>query len=144
MPNQNLQIFIAILVINVMMGGIRSSASFDVNVPGVYNESETSTYINLFAYLPGPSLERRTKLISKIVDVAGRLFLTPYPLLQEKNAFGSSNPSRSLSNFLATDRKFWQMFKGCSANDTLIGPDLPWVEFVETELYVSAYNKSHS
>jgi hypothetical protein len=33
------------------------------------------------------------------------------------------------------------MSKGCSANDTLIGPDLPWVEFVETELYVSAYKK---
>ena len=33
------------------------------------------------------------------------------------------------------------MFKGFSAKETLIGPDLPWVEFVETELYVSAYKK---
>ena len=33
------------------------------------------------------------------------------------------------------------MFKGCSANDTLIGPDFPWVEFVEIGLYVSAYKK---
>ena len=34
------------------------------------------------------------------------------------------------------------MLKGCSENDTLIGPDMPWVEFVETELYVSAYKKT--
>ena len=33
------------------------------------------------------------------------------------------------------------MFKGFSAKETLIGPDFPWVEFVETELYVSAYKK---
>ena len=33
------------------------------------------------------------------------------------------------------------MFKGCSANETLIGPDLPWVEFVEADWYVSAYEK---
>ena len=70
--------------------------------------------------------------------------ITPYPS-QEKNAFVSSNEPRSLSNFPATVRKFLQMPKGCSASDTLIGPDLPWVEFVETELYVSAYiKKSHS
>ena len=42
MPNQNLQILIVILVINVMMGGIRSSSCFDVNVPGVIDENETS------------------------------------------------------------------------------------------------------
>ena len=40
MPNQNLQIFIVILIINVMMGGIGSSSSFDVNVPCVNNENE--------------------------------------------------------------------------------------------------------
>jgi hypothetical protein len=33
------------------------------------------------------------------------------------------------------------MFKGSSASDTLIGPDLPWVEFVETDWYVSAYKE---
>ena len=32
------------------------------------------------------------------------------------------------------------MFKGFCEKDTLIGPDLPWVEFVETAWYVSAYN----
>ena len=39
MPNQNFQIFILILVINVMMSGIRSSSRFDVNVPSV-NEND--------------------------------------------------------------------------------------------------------
>ena len=33
------------------------------------------------------------------------------------------------------------MFNGCSANDTFIGPDLPCVEFVEADWYVSAYIK---
>ena len=31
------------------------------------------------------------------------------------------------------------MLKGFSVNDTLIGPDLPWVEFVVADWYVSAY-----
>ena len=61
MPNQNLQIFIVILVINVMMSGIRSSSCYDVNVPGVSNEDETSTLIDLFVYSPGPSLEEYVK-----------------------------------------------------------------------------------
>jgi hypothetical protein len=43
MPNQNLQIFIMILVINVMMSGIRSSSCFDVNVPGVNINNEDGT-----------------------------------------------------------------------------------------------------
>jgi hypothetical protein len=38
MPDQNYQIFIVILVINVMMSGIGSSSCFIVNVPGVNNE----------------------------------------------------------------------------------------------------------
>ena len=33
-----------------------------------------------------------------------------------------------------------ETFKGFCEKDTLIGPDLPWVEFVETDWYVSAYN----
>ena len=43
MPNQNPQIFIVILVINVMMSGIRSPSCHDVNVPGVNSKNETST-----------------------------------------------------------------------------------------------------
>ena len=43
MPSHNLQILIVILVIDVMMSCIRSSSCFDVNVPGVNNENETST-----------------------------------------------------------------------------------------------------
>ena len=57
--------------------------------------------------------------------------LTPYPS-QEKNAFVSSKRPRCLSNFSATDRKLLEMFKGSRAYDTLIGPDFPWVSFVET------------
>ena len=40
MPNQNLQIFIVILVINVMMSGIRSSSCFNVNVPVENNKNK--------------------------------------------------------------------------------------------------------
>jgi hypothetical protein len=36
-----------------------------------------------------------------------------------------------LSNFSAADRKLVETFKGFGEKDTLIGPDLPWVEFVE-------------
>ena len=60
------------------------------------------------------------------------LCLTPYPL-QEKNAFVSSNEPRSLSNFAAAVRKPLPMFDVSSgAYDTLMGPEVPWVEFVET------------
>ena len=45
MPNQNLQIFIVILVIDVMMSGIRSSSCFEVNVPGENNINKTSILI---------------------------------------------------------------------------------------------------
>jgi hypothetical protein len=72
-------------------------------------------------------------MISKIVDIMGWFYLTPYPL-QEVNAFVSSNRPRSLSNFSATERKSLPMFDvASSANDTLMGPELPWVEFVETD-----------
>ena len=53
MPNQNLQIFIVILVINVMMSSIKSSSCFDVNVPGVNNENEAST-LNFIRILTWP------------------------------------------------------------------------------------------
>ena len=43
MPSQNLQNLIVILVINVIVSDIRSSSCFDVNVPVVNNENETST-----------------------------------------------------------------------------------------------------
>ena len=59
MPNQNLQIFIVILGINVMMSSIRSSSCFDVNVPGVNNENKKSAE-NLFVYSPRPSLDGTT------------------------------------------------------------------------------------
>ena len=65
MPSQNLQIFIVVLVVNVMMTCIRSSSCFFVNVPG-----ENKTFLNLFIYSPGPSLNEQT-MISKIVDIAG-------------------------------------------------------------------------
>ena len=140
MSNQNLQIFIVVLVINVMMSSIRSPSCFDVNVPAVNNENDVSKSIRLLTW---PISGQVDKIRQWIIDMAEWLFLTPYPS-QEKNAFVSSNRPRSLSNFSATDKKSLEMLKGCSENDTLIGPDMPWVEFVETELYVSAYKKPPS
>ena len=43
MLDQNLQIFVVILIINVIMSGIRSPSCFYVNVPGVSNEIEIDT-----------------------------------------------------------------------------------------------------
>ena len=61
MSNQNLQIFIVILVINVMMSGIRPSPCFDVDVPGVNNENEAST-LNFIRILTWPISGRVNKI----------------------------------------------------------------------------------
>ena len=140
MPNQNLEIFIEILVIDVMMSSIRSSSFFNVNVPG-WNNKIASTFNNFICLLTWP-ISKREDNDQQNVDIAGRFWLTPYPL-QEKNAFVSSIRPRSLSNFSTTERKPLPMFDVAScAYDTLMGPELPWVEFVEICWYVSAYKKA--
>ena len=50
MPNQDLQIFIVILVIDVVVSSIRSSSCFNIDVPG-NNNNKTSTMIVLFCLL---------------------------------------------------------------------------------------------
>ena len=87
--------------------------------------------VDLFVYSPGPSLNEKT-MFSKLIDIAKWFPLTPYPL-QEKNEFVSSNGPRSLSYFSAVERKPLPILDVAScAYDTLIGPELPWVELVET------------
>ena len=84
---------------------------------------------SLFVYSPGPFLDGQSR-ISRLQNVEGWLYITPYPL-QEKNAFVSSKDPRFLSKLSAADRKLVETFKGFCENDTLIGPDFPWVEFVD-------------
>ena len=77
------------------------------------------------------AISKREDNNQQIVYIARWFCLTPYPL-QEKNALVSSNEPRSLSNFAAVERKPLPMFEVSSAAyDTLMGPKVPWVEFVE-------------
>ena len=60
MPNQHLQIFIVILVINVMMSGIRSSSCFKVNIPSENNKKFNIT--SFICLLTWPISKREDKI----------------------------------------------------------------------------------
>ena len=51
MPNQNLQIFVMILVINVVMSSIRSPSCFRVNVPDVKFNTNEIALVNFVGQL---------------------------------------------------------------------------------------------